>query len=161
MNHRPSTINHRAFTLVELLIVVAILAALAALLFPSLGRARTRAKIVVCTSNLHQIGIAMSSYAGDYRDWFPAPSAATDYGGPSYYFRAAVGIDMRQQLRSYLQSFRVFCCPAIPGLRPPDDPANSNPAVLLVDSHVEFMKISDMTPVAYGPYIHWYGPQIP
>jgi prepilin-type processing-associated H-X9-DG protein len=51
-----------AFTLVELLIILAIIALLIALLFPSLGAARRQAKTVVCASNLRQLDLAFRMY---------------------------------------------------------------------------------------------------
>ncbi|HSW45734.1 MAG TPA: prepilin-type N-terminal cleavage/methylation domain-containing protein [Phycisphaerae bacterium] len=53
----------RAFTLIEVLVVVSIVVLLVSLLVPSLSRARDQAKLVTCKSNLHQIGIAVSNYA--------------------------------------------------------------------------------------------------
>jgi prepilin-type N-terminal cleavage/methylation domain-containing protein len=61
----------RAFTLVELLVVVAIIAVLIALLLPSLGRAREMAKRAVCASNLRQNAMACLMYAEDNKGWFP------------------------------------------------------------------------------------------
>lgn len=55
-----------AFTLVELLVVVAILAVLAALLLPALSRARQTADSAVCQSHLRQIGIGMSLYLDEF-----------------------------------------------------------------------------------------------
>ena len=55
--------RRRAFTLVELLVVVGIIAVLVALLLPALGKARMGAEGVVCLSNLRQIGVALSEYA--------------------------------------------------------------------------------------------------
>lgn len=66
--------NHGCFTLIELLIVVAIIAILAALLLPSLQKAKLKAKQAQCASQLHQIGIAAISIAQDNSDTFPGGS---------------------------------------------------------------------------------------
>jgi len=60
-----------SFTLVELLLVIGIIALLAVLLMPSLGKARNKAKEVVCLSNIKQIGINTLIYANDYSGWGP------------------------------------------------------------------------------------------
>lgn len=67
--------RRRAFTLVELLIVIAIIAILAALIFPAFNSARESARRTSCTSNLHQIGLAVALYRSDERE-FPASLAA-------------------------------------------------------------------------------------
>lgn len=59
----------RAFTLVELLVVVAIIATLAGLLLATLSRVEARAHRTACLSNLKQFCIALQLYAGDHSDY--------------------------------------------------------------------------------------------
>ena len=60
-----------AFTLVELLVVLAIIAILAALLLPVLGRAKEEARATVCLGNLHQIGLALQIYVQENNNKMP------------------------------------------------------------------------------------------
>jgi prepilin-type N-terminal cleavage/methylation domain-containing protein/prepilin-type processing-associated H-X9-DG protein len=60
------------FTLVELLVVMAIISVLAAMLLPALTRARESARSVACRSNLKQIGLAFGMYQEDYDEYFPS-----------------------------------------------------------------------------------------
>lgn len=61
----------RAFTLIELLIVIAIIMILIAILFPVFESARDKARQSNCASNLKQVGLAMVMYAGDYDEFYP------------------------------------------------------------------------------------------
>ena len=67
-NLRP---GHHAFTLVELLVVIGIIALLISILLPALNRAREQAKAVQCLSNLRQVGVGLASYVSQNRNWFP------------------------------------------------------------------------------------------
>ena len=87
------------FTLVELLVVIGILAALAGILLPVLAGARERARGTSCTANLSQLAKAMLMYADDYDgrlppEWSPA--------GQGY----------REVLEPYVVDLRVFVCPS-------------------------------------------------
>ncbi|MBI4027808.1 MAG: DUF1559 domain-containing protein [Verrucomicrobia bacterium] len=78
-NDRKSGVERRAggfaaFTLAELLVVVAIIALLAALLLPALNRAKETARKAVCMNNLKQIGYAMRLYATDYNGYMLPPN---------------------------------------------------------------------------------------
>mgnify|MGYP001570426404 CR=1 FL=1 len=64
--------NRKGFTLIELLVVVAIIALLIAILLPSLQAARQHAKAVVCSSNEHNIGLAMANYMYSSKGTYPA-----------------------------------------------------------------------------------------
>ncbi len=72
----------RAFTLIELLVVVAILALIISILLPSLKRARDRAKITICLTNLHDTGQAMHQYTVMYDPYYPL----VPYIGSSIYY---------------------------------------------------------------------------
>ena len=68
---RPASQRRRAFTLVELLVVMAILSILAGLLLPALSEAVESARGVACMNKEKQCGLAIHAYADDHNDWLP------------------------------------------------------------------------------------------
>jgi prepilin-type processing-associated H-X9-DG protein/prepilin-type N-terminal cleavage/methylation domain-containing protein len=71
-----------AFTLVELLVVVAIIAVLLAMLLPGLRQAREVAKLTACLSHQRGIGLAVPMYGNDYRGQVPVIKYNPSYHGP-------------------------------------------------------------------------------
>jgi prepilin-type N-terminal cleavage/methylation domain-containing protein len=94
------------FTLIEVLVVVGIIALLVAILVPSLMRAKAQARLTVCGSNLHQIGVAMTAYMPSNRDRMPTVSAMPSAETPPVY--------LADVLRRYLPSGRNSQTTALP-----------------------------------------------
>ena len=59
--------RHRAFTLVELLVVISVIALLAAISFPVLSRSRERAKSIACRANIHELLVSLTAYDNEHQ----------------------------------------------------------------------------------------------
>ncbi|MBR5077535.1 MAG: DUF1559 domain-containing protein [Victivallales bacterium] len=117
--------KNRLFTLIELLVVIAIIAILAAMLLPALSKARSKARAVSCTSNYRQIGLALTMYCSDNKDFIPeryrdaAPNKDGGYGADGAYY-AKFGVtdhyitygSFSPYVGPYTGDWKVFCCPA-------------------------------------------------
>lgn len=84
------------FTLIELLIVIAILTILAALLLPALGRARYEAMRIGCVNNLRQAAIGLQHYAGDSKRYYPVHK-----GEGAHWDRTGFMLDEAKTVRPY------------------------------------------------------------
>ncbi len=110
------------FTLIELLVVIAIIAMLAALLLPSLNKAREKARRIGCANNLRQVTLGMLTYADDFNGWFPTGFPACAPSGSNYDPPCLVSeVGSIQEFsqfarllvkRGYIPSTRVFICPS-------------------------------------------------
>lgn len=105
MTRQENGIERSAFTLIELLMVIGIIAVLAGLLLPALSRAKAQGQKVRCASNLRQIGVATSLYLGDFEDQYPLQYSA----------------DLHQYWPDELERYMaakwtdaVYACPAFP-----------------------------------------------
>ena len=127
MDHLIVNVDARrkaAFTLIELLVVIAIIGILAALLLPSLAKAKEKGKQTSCLNSTHQQALAIYMYASDNSDMLP-PVAFLDANGNE--------TDWPGLLDPYLQSIRIHFCPS-------DDKAKTNSYGL---SELAFVDLTD------------------
>lgn len=95
-----------AFTLVELLVVVAIVSLLAALMSPTLRHAHSQVRAAACGSNLHQVGMAMQTYVAQSR-WYPVGIDHHDVNNQRVWL-------WPPQLRVFTDTAEVMWCPQAP-----------------------------------------------
>jgi len=139
--------KRRGFTLIEILVSVAIISILASMLLPVLGRSREKARRAHCMANLRSIGQAISAYSNDWNENYPTlVGTATSTFTPS----PAVGDGARSLgllYKKYLDDAGVFICPSSPPAVNPRDPVRGvTPAVDSVSG-----MISDQCSFGYDP----------
>ncbi len=109
-----SCLKHKTacrFTLIELLIVIAIIAILAGMLLPALNQARDQAKSSACAANLKQLHLAYTYYVSDNKEWSLAGEDLSRvnaglFGAGNYYWGHAL-IEAQ-----YLKVGKIFSCPS-------------------------------------------------
>ena len=94
------------FTLIELLIVVAIIAILAALLLPALNRARGKSISISCIGNLKQLGILLQGYMNDNNEFL----FQWDYNGNWVWYNFAIDDSLRKKMKRR----SLYTCPIKP-----------------------------------------------
>lgn len=112
---------HRAFTLIELLLVIAIIAILAAMLLPTLARSKATAQRIKCVSNLHQLGLATQLYWDDNAgSCFRYTSGMTNGGQLFWFGWLGPGAEGEREfdpqtgaLWTYLTGRNVELCPSL------------------------------------------------
>jgi prepilin-type N-terminal cleavage/methylation domain-containing protein len=103
---KASVLRNGGFTLMELLVVVAIIGILAGLLLPVLGRAKRTAYTVACLSNLHQIGVALNIYEPENNNRLPNCLMLPNQPLPD----DTNAVSVVTTLRPELQNSNVFHC---------------------------------------------------
>ncbi len=98
----------RGFTLIEVLVVAAIISLLMAIILPVLGKVKDQARAAVCMSNMRQIGIAAKVYADDWNQLIPRGT-----GGPLW-FTAFMPYLSQHPIDDDYRNVKIYRCPSYP-----------------------------------------------
>ena len=107
-NVLPSRVKMKIFTLIELLIVVAIIAILAGMLLPALTSARQKARAISCLSNLKQLNLTAVSYSQDYQGFIP-PNYMEENGTGRFWSWYYISCGYIKKPKAGAQA--IFLCP--------------------------------------------------
>lgn len=119
--------SKRGFTLIEVLVVMALLSVLAAILFPTFAQVREKARQTTCASNLRQIGLAVMLYKTDYDEAYPYAVSRWAQLHPETFITYSFYPDLpylpllHDLLEPYSKSKHIFGCPSDTG-NPWSDP---------------------------------------
>lgn len=109
-----------AFTLIEMLIVISIIAILASLIAPAVQRSITTAKMINCSNTLKQWGVILNTYANDYNSNLPYSgkpvSAWLDSNYHEYLWSRQNAAHFLRMVRPYLDSRDLIYCPIEEGI---------------------------------------------
>lgn len=156
--------SRTAFTLIEILVVVAIIGLLVSILIPSLAKARGSARRATCAAQLHQVGLAMTAYLQDSRDHMPFISFMPSIGpAPLITDRP---IWFAEVLKPHLKGHSdVLQCPEDkPGF---SDRLAPNAGLSFFQSERSsysyrdqmFVQLGGLTPIEFGQFgMHGHGP---
>ena len=168
-HHLRST--RRAFTLIEVLVVISIIVLLIAILLPVLGKARESARMSICASNVRQQVLGLLYYTHDYKAWLPTYDETWAWGAGGEFFYPAgptpgipiwqYGLSYRrghQAMRiwgagKYIQDHRINICPSFARRLPLAETmwANTTPSVCNFPAMTRGEGQGDLYQPAYWP----------